>query len=131
MNAMQKELKIDPSEYSPEVDFNADTGILSIQGRSMPEDIGSFFNPISDWVHEYIDNACDLTEFRIFFEYYNSSTARRITEIIFDLEQLLEKGNKVKVVWSYKSDDQIMKENGEEISSVVELPFELKEVSSH
>ena len=127
---MEKELKIAPSEFSPEVDFNADTGILSIQGRSMPEDIGTFFNPISGWVHEYIENACDLTEFRIFFEYYNSSTARRITEIIFDLEQLLEKEKKVKVVWSYKSDDQIMKENGEEISSVVELPFELNAVAS-
>lgn len=127
---MQKELKIEPSEFSPEVDFNADTGILSIQGRSMPEDIGSFFDPISGWVHEYINNASDLTEFRIFFEYYNSSTARRITEIIFDLEQLIEKGKQVKVVWSFKSDDQIMKENGEEISSVISLPFELKAVSS-
>jgi len=125
---MQKELKIDSSEFSPEIDFNADTGNLSIQGRSMPEDVGSFFSPVSDWVHEYIENASDKTEFRIFFEYYNSSTARKITEIIFDLENLVEKGKSVKVVWSYKTDDQLMKENGEEISSVVDLPFELKAV---
>ncbi len=125
---MQIELKINPSEFSPEIDFNSKTGILSISGRSMPEDVGIFFDPISDWVREYVNNASDTTEFRIFFEYYNSSTARRITEIIFDLESLLKKGKKVKVVWSYNSDDQIMKENGEEISSVVNLPFELLEV---
>ncbi len=126
---MQNELKINASDYSPEVYLNAQEGILSISGRSMPEDVGSFFDPIFDWVDEYLKNPREMTILNIFFEYYNSSTARKITEIIFELEELLKTGKDVKVTWKYKSDDLIMKENGEEISSVVELPFELESVS--
>ena len=108
--------------------MNAQNGQLSISGRSMPEDIGGFYNPISDWVKNYIGTSPENTELNIHFEYYNSSTARRITEMIFELEQLQDNGKKVKVVWCHNADDIIMKENGEEISSVVGLPFELKAV---
>ena len=124
---MQNELKISATEYTPEIDFNANTGSFIIKGKSMPEDVGGFFNPIFEWVREYVNNAASKTELKIFFDYYNSSTARRITELIFDLEQLAEKGKDVKVIWCYKSGDLIMKENGEEIKGVIDIPFELME----
>ena len=64
---MQNELNISSSEFSPEVDFNAGSGILSISGRSMPEDVGSFFEPIIEWIDEYIENARDQTIFKVYF----------------------------------------------------------------
>ena len=125
---MQNELKISSTGFTPEVNLNASSGQLLFEGRSMPEDIAGFFDPISDWIKEYTDSPQENTELKIYFEYYNSSTARRMTEIIFDLEHLQEKGKEVKVIWCYKSGDLIMKENGEEIQSVIEVPFVLEEV---
>jgi len=127
---MQNELKISSTEFTPEVNLNAETGNLFFQGRSMPEDIAGFFDPISDWIKAYIENPKEKTELTIFYEYYNSSTARRMTEIIFDLEILQERGHEVKVIWCYKSGDMIMKENGEEIQSVIEVPFELQQITA-
>ena len=127
---MQNELKISSSEFTPEINLNAETGNLLFQGRSMPEDIAGFFDPISDWIKSYIENPKEKTELTIFYEYYNSSTARRMTEIIFDLEILQERGHEVKVIWCYKSGDMIMKENGEEIQSVIEVPFELQQITA-
>lgn len=125
---MLKELKLNPTEYTPEVSFDPGSGQLSISGRSMPEDIGGFFNPLQEWIGSYVRNPNDSTQLRIYFEYYNSSTARRLTEIIFELEQLLDKGKRVKVIWCYKKGDSVMKENGEEIRDVIEIPFELEEI---
>jgi hypothetical protein len=125
---MQHELKITPTEFTPEISFNAQSGVMSIQGRSMPEDIAGFFDPIALWLKEYMENPAENTNFRIYFEYYNSSTARRLTELIFDLEKIRSQGKHVKITWCYKSGDFIMKENGEEIGSVIDLPFELQEI---
>jgi hypothetical protein len=122
-----EELKLEKTEMTPEVHLSLD-GKLLIQGRSYPEDVGAFFDPISEWMSAYADQAEELTELKVFFEYYNSSTARRITEMIFGLEEILDLGKKVKVIWCYKTGDVIMKENGEEIKSVVQIPFEILEV---
>lgn len=124
---MDKELKIVSTSFTPMVDLNSETGILSFSGKCMPEDVGGYFDPIFKWIRSYVQNPSSTTELRIFFEYYNSSTARKMTEIIFNLEQIKSKGKSVKVIWYYESGDIIMKENGEEIKSVSEIPFELTE----
>ena len=123
-----EDLKLDKTEMTPEVHLGID-GKLLIQGRCFPEDVGAFFDPINDWMKAYVEHAVESTELKVFFEYYNSSTARRITELIFELEDIMDLGKKVKVVWCFKSGDVIMKENGEEIKSVVQIPFEIEEVS--
>lgn len=125
---MLNELKISPSEFTPEISFNAQSGLMSIQGRSMPEDIAGFFDPIANWLKQYMENPAEKTTFRIYFEYYNSSTARRLTELIFDMEKIRQKGKEIKITWCYQKGDLIMKENGEEIGSVIDLPFELEEI---
>ena len=56
------------------------------------------------------------------------SPARNIVEMLFILEKITETGNEVKVTWLYKEEDDVMKSRGEEIQSVVELPFEIKTV---
>lgn len=124
---MEQQLSIDATEFTPAVELNAGTGKLSFTGKSMPEDVGGFFNPISEWVKEYVNNPQQITELNIFFEYYNSSSARKMIEIIFDLEELANQGKEVKVIWSYAKGDVVMKENGEELSSVVSIPITLQE----
>ena len=124
-----EELKLEKTDMTPEVDLNSN-GKLLIQGRSFPEDVGAFYDPISSWMATYVQEASSPTELKVYFEYYNSSTARRITELIFELEELMDRGKEVKVIWCYKTGDAIMKDNGEEIKSVVEIPFELKEIQA-
>ncbi|HAW52648.1 MAG TPA: hypothetical protein DCX54_10035 [Flavobacteriales bacterium] len=124
-----EDLKRDKTEMTPEVNLSLG-GKLLIQGRSFPEDVGAFFDPISEWIESYTEQAAESTELKVFFEYYNSSTARRITELIFGLEEIIDLGKNVKVIWCYKAGDVIMKENGEEIKSVVQLPFEIREVNA-
>ncbi|MEQ8323973.1 MAG: DUF1987 domain-containing protein [Vicingaceae bacterium] len=121
-----EDLILEKTEHTPEVSLKS-SGTLAIKGRSFPEDVGAFFDPITQWMEWYVGQPANNTEFSIYFDYYNSSTARRITELIFELENIQDNGKAVKVIWYYKPGDVIMQENGEEIKSVVNLPFELKE----
>jgi hypothetical protein len=67
------------------------------------------------------------TYFIFDLEYFNSSSARQIMEIIMLLENINKTGNTVKVSWMYEEGDEMSKERGDEIKLVSKLDFEIKE----
>jgi|JFJP01.1.fsa_nt_gi hypothetical protein len=123
---MLKTLKIEATDDQPKIEFDKDNNILIIAGRSLPEDASVFFSPVIKWIQQYINEPNEFTELILKIEYLNSASVRKLTEILFCLETLHEKNHIVKVIWFYKSNDEVMKERGEEIKNVVELPFELR-----
>ncbi len=123
---MPKKLKIKQTEDLPGVVLDAKKNIFHITGRVIPEDGNKFFTPILKWITEYVKNPNPETEFVLRLDYYNSITARMLTKIIVELEQILDTKNKVKVVWEYAKDDEVIEERGEELKSISYLPFELR-----
>jgi hypothetical protein len=123
---MLKKFILQPEEDLPGVILDPENDEFMIYGRVLPEDGNKFFEPILDWVQNYVDKPNENTEFHFRLDYYNSSTARMLTRLIVELEEIQEKGAKVKVVWEYYEEDEIMKERGEELKSISYLPFELK-----
>jgi len=63
-------------------------------------------------------------------EYFNSSSARQVMEIIILLEKIQTNGHKVKVIWLYEEGDEMSQERGEEIKVVSKLPFDIVEYES-
>lgn len=124
---MIDELKIEATDNTPEILFSPKNNKFEIKGTSYPENVLSFYQVVLDWVSEYIKNPNEITEFNFFIDYFNSSSARIIVEIIVQLEEIIKTGKKVYVKWHYNANDKLMKERGEEIKSVVYLPFELVE----
>jgi hypothetical protein len=122
-------LKRDMSDDTPFINFDPNTGLFEMSGRSLPEDASKFYDSVHEWVREYVDNASSSTTVKMKLDYFNSASARKIVEILFILEDLLEKDNQVNVIWYYDEEDEVMEARGEEVKSVVELPFELKCVS--
>ncbi len=122
---MQKPLEIESTRTTPKIDFNNETGILQISGRSLPEDVIKFYTEVRDWVLEYIETPLYKTEIIFDLDYFNSSTARVLVKILVELESISKEGKVVKVIWKYKEKDEVMLERGEEIKNVVFLQFEL------
>lgn len=118
-------LKIDGSKQTPEVNFNPSTGILSISGRSIPENTFEFFNPILVWLEEYTNQAQSKTIINIDLEYFNTSSSKYILEILKRLKAILALGKDVLVKWYYDADDEEMMETGEDYEDVSNLPFEI------
>ena len=49
-----------------------------------------------------------------------------LTKIIVEFEKILKTENKIKVIWEYAEDDEVIQERGEELKSISYLPFELR-----
>jgi len=126
---MQIPLIIPATKSTPNINFDNNTGIFTISGRSLPEDVIKFYKPVKEWVDIYVQNPNENTKIILDLNYFNSSTARLLVKIIIEFENISKKGKNVKVIWKYKAGDEVMEERGYEIKSVVFLPFEFEEYS--
>ena len=123
-----EKLELANTEDTPYLLLDKENNKFEISGRSLPEDAFEFYSPIHEWLESYVADANPSTELVMNLDYFNSSSARSIVEMLFILEKITETGNEVRVTWLYKEEDDVMKSRGEEIQSVVELPFEIKMV---
>lgn len=124
---MLEAIRIEQSKLTPFIELNANKGIFKISGKSFPEDVLLFYNPIKEWVSNYCNTPNEETKFIFDLEYFNSATARIIIKLLLNLEEIMNMNKSIEVQWHYKKGDEVMKERGEEIKSVVLLPFELVE----
>lgn len=120
-------LDIKATNDTPKVLFDPETGVFEISGRSLPEDVVSFYQPVIDWLDEYGENANDETEFVFKYIYFNTATSKLVQDILIKLEQIKEAGKEVRVIWYYEEDDEDMLDLGEEFSENVDIPFEIIE----
>ena len=118
-------LDIRATNDTPKVLLDPENEVFEISGRSLPEDVVTFYQPILDWLEEYKDNALDFTEFVFKFVYFNTATSKLVQDILIKLEEVHEAGHKVQVVWFYEEEDEDMLDIGEEFSESVDVPFEI------
>ncbi|PIE86205.1 MAG: nuclear pore complex subunit [Bacteroidia bacterium] len=123
-------LYIDSDIDSPEIIFDPENNKFEIKGRSLLINAVEFYAPVIEWLEEYIKAPNKSTCFDVTLEYLNSSTVRKLVEIFVLLETLMENGYDIKVNWYYYELDEIIMEKGEEIKSVVYLPFNIIEIAS-
>lgn len=92
---------------TPYVLFDHTTGLLKIDGRSIPENVIDFYHPILRWIDEYSKDPCDTTEITLKFEYFNTSSSKRIFDIMKKLEKMAaDSGKRVIISWYYEEDDE-------------------------
>lgn len=119
---------IDKTVDCPYVSFSED-GLLEIEGRSITEDAYGFWQPLIDWLHEYVKAPAPHTKIVVSFEYTNSSSNKFLHEIFRLLDSIADKGNTVEIIWKYEQDDESIYELGTDLSSMVKIPFNFEELA--
>jgi hypothetical protein len=119
-------LNIEAAADTPAIEFNADSGTLSVSGKSYPQNVFQFYKPISAWLESFLQAADGETRLHLAFIALNSST----TKVIFDwldlFEQAQERGGEVKIFWHYPPERAALLQAGEDFREAFEeLPFEL------
>ena len=71
------------------------SNVMEISGRSLPEDVSSFYGPILNWLAEYIKSPNPKTVFNFKLVYFNTASSKLILDILMKLEELHKKGNEV------------------------------------
>ncbi len=106
-------LKIEKTATTPEVDLRPD-GILKFSGKSYPEDILGFYDPIFAWLNEYFDgNEQKDTIVDLNISYFNSGSSKMIFDILDIFNNNTDKSN-ITVNWHYHKEDDSSKEDGED-----------------
>ena len=105
---------MEATKYTPEISLDS-KGIISLVGKSYPENTFEFYAPMMEWVEMYFDgNSADETVVNIEIIYFNSSSSK----LFFDLLDLLEDNNKdnnnIKVNWIYDKENESAQEAGED-----------------
>jgi len=118
-------LDIRATNDTPKVLFDPENGVFEISGRSLPEDVVSFYQPLIDWLEEYKENPNDFTEFVFKYVYFNTATSKLIQDILIKLEEIHEGGHNVQILWYYEEEDEDMLDLGEEFAENLDIPFEI------
>jgi hypothetical protein len=111
------------TDDSPKVSFTHDSGKLEISGKSLPEDVSTFYRPILDWLNKYAQKPQNETELTFKLSYFNTASSKLLLDILTILEKMNEEGKSVLVNWYYPEYDEDMRDAGVEYSEMVEVPF--------
>ena len=97
-------IKIVGTDDTPSVTLDVANEIFEISGRSLPEDVAVFYEPILDWIDRYSEEATGKTIFNFKLVYFNTASSKMILDILLKLEE--------------------MHEAGKEYADIVDVPFE-------
>jgi hypothetical protein len=122
-----KELTIKKTSNTPGVAFNPETGIMKIEGRSIPENPGDFFDPLIEWLEEYFQQPAEVTKFEMSLEYVNSGSSKYLLGIFRIIKKRHDEGKLCVISWYYEEDDEAIFSLGEHYRNTIKIPFNLIE----
>ena len=122
------ELIIEKTVKTPYINFNSQSGILKIEGRSIPENPEEFYTKLFDWSNEYFTNPQNETLINIQLEYINSGSSKFILEFFQLIQKYKSQGINCKINWHYEEDDEAVLELGKHYQSIINVPFKLIEI---
>lgn len=115
------------SDDTPEVIFDSTKGIFEISGKSMPEDVSMFYDPLLNWLDKYAENPNNTTVLNMKMDYFNTASSKLLLDVLLKFEDIHQQSNAVLIKWHYPKTDEEMKEAGEEYADMVDVPFEYVE----
>jgi hypothetical protein len=120
-----QDLIIDSTIKTPEVTFVASQGVLTLKGRSIPENSIDFFKPLHDWIEEYFKNPNETTRVEIKLEYFNTSSSKSMLDLFKKMESFNGLPSDIVINWFYEEDDEDMLEAGEDYQAILSIPVQM------
>jgi len=124
-----KSLIIDATEFTPGISFDPDNQPFEIKGVSRPENASEFYEPVVEWLNNYVINPSEETTINFAFDYFNTSSLKYFLIILSKFKEIAEKGYQVIINWYYNEEDDSMYEAGKNLEELSELSFNYIPVS--
>ncbi len=121
-------LNISETPNSPKVFLSAEECIFQIKGNSYSEKTDEIFSKIHQWINENFPSLnCEII-FNIYLNVTNSVTYKNILIMMTNIAGFVEKGKKIKIIWKFNSDDEDIRNIGEDIKELFDIPVNIEEV---
>ncbi len=122
-------LYIKGTDFTPGIFFDTDTHVFEIGGVSRPEDVTGFYEKVFEWLSKFYEEleTGQAKKEKLFLNiklvYFNSASTKALAIIFEKFKKIKEVGINLQVDFYYDKCDEQMKEDGEDLSYTVELPF--------
>ncbi len=115
------------SQKCPGMYYDQDNNTLTIEGRSIPENAETVYQPVKEWINDYF-NESDGLNIKIILEYINSGSSKHLLEVLKILKAYYKQGKKLKIKWLYEEDDESILELGEHFRDTSGLPMAIEKL---
>ncbi len=121
-------LRIEKTLKTPFIEFDPAKGVLTMEGRSIPEDPEAFYNDVYSTMVEYYKSPQKLTSYHFQFEYINSGSSKFILRFFHLIKKQYDAGHECIINWYYEEDDENILDLGQHYKSTFKLPFKFVEI---
>ncbi len=118
-----EDLIVSKTFNTPEIFFSPSEGLLKIEGRSIPEDPGEFYEDLLEKLRVYYNSPAEVTKIDIKLEYINSGSSKYLLELLRIVKLNYEKGKDCLIKWYYEEDDESIQELGQHYQVTLRLPM--------
>ncbi len=116
---------LNPTRTTPRIELHAKDGKLWLEGECYPENANAFFEPLFAALERFFtENRALEVNFKL--NYFNTSSSKRLLDLLELLEKRVRLGGKVVVIWHYRADDEDILESGREFAEDVKLDFSFR-----
>lgn len=109
----------------PSILLNRKDNKFVISGKSLPEDVVEFYQPVLEWFGDYALNPNEKTVVEFKLEYLNSGSSKMVFSILQKLQEIHFNGNEVLVQWHYQIEDEDLRDEGKGYKEKLDIPFDL------
>lgn len=111
---------------TPKIDFDPESGIFEISGKSYPENSERFFRGPLLWLVKYAQEGEKRKITMVLkFEFISSASVICVLQLLKEMDKMRESGFTINVQWFVGDDDEDIKVTGEDLESLSgELKFE-------
>lgn len=118
-------LNIKGTAETPNIVFDSSANVFEITGKSLPEDVKEFYNPILRWMKSYSESPNPKTVLKVKMEYFNTASSKMLLELFEIVDEMYKSGKDVEIEWHYMEDDEDMQDAGNDYADMLEVPFKM------
>ncbi|RLD51219.1 MAG: hypothetical protein DRI94_06645, partial [Bacteroidetes bacterium] len=118
------------TKKTPLISLDLTENIFQIKGPSFSEDILSVYDPVISWMNENLPQLENELTCELYFTVLNSASHKKIFQILIILNGFMDRGKKIKIKWYYDEDDEDIMEMGEDLTELINLPFDLVPIAN-
>lgn len=119
------DLNFTATPSTPAVSARAAEGVMEMRGDSYPENSLEFFQPVVDWISEYLESTQEPLALQLRLLYLNTSSVKAMMDIFDILEAAHADGRGVSVRWYYDRDNERIADLAEEFKEDCSFPFDI------
>lgn len=112
------------TEFTPEIELSKSRSVFRFSGNSLTENAVDFYKPVIKWIKEYANEVTGNSHFDCQFSEISQASLKSLLFVFQEIKAIEMEGHAISVAWYLPEDEAKMKEIGQDISYMTDVPFE-------